>query len=346
MSETIPELEAPEAILRKVQALIDKAQHPNTPEGERETCFAMADRISAKYAIDLAKLDARRSKDEREKPTAVKLSFPGSSWDSHLSQMLLSIANNSHVRVRRLTWQNDFMLVGFQSDVDYVQLVWMSVHLGFMSKMEPRWDTERTDDENIRALKEAGMKWALIAFCANEHGFVCTANDGKLKAAYRRQCKKEGVEPTSHAQRHAAFRASYAAYFSDIIQHRLLLMSEARKETSKSSGAELVLFDRHKTVDEEFYRMYPEVHPDAIRLRQEEIFKREQERRARLSPKERAEEDARQDRMNEQYSRQERLRQKRLYDHNGAVAGRQAGASVDLSAGRNGVGPNNTKQIG
>jgi hypothetical protein len=352
---TIPDLEAPESILRRISTLIEQAQHyrRHGEEGSAEAAYHLADKIAAKYAIDLAQVDSKRTKEEREKPISTNIDFPYSAWDSYLARMLRSICNLAKVRIRRKGHYNNFIIVGFQSDVDYVQMLWMNTHLTFMAKIDPRWDTAKTADENIKALKESGIKWADIADYANMHGFECKPNDGKLKAAYRRQCKKEGVEPTSHTQRHGAYRESFAAFFVEKIEDRLLKMGLQREEMSSSSGAELVLFDRFAAVNAMFFEMFPEMHPDAIRARQDaalqlslEADREEEERRAKLTPKQREAEDRKREREQQRYDREDQLRYHRMYDRNGAAAGRKAGNSVDLSAGRNGVRQSNSKQIG
>lgn len=335
-----------EKIMERVAALIAKAERTEN-DHEKAAYFAKADALVHKYALDMAQINSLRSKDEREKPTQAEINFPWSDWDSELSFMLRTICEASRVRIVRKGYLNKFVIVGFAADIEYVQIVWMSVHLAFMAKLNPTWSKDREFDLNVKILKEAGFPWGAIANQANANGFPdVKSNDGKLKAAYRRQCRAEGVEPTNHTQRPKAYRTSYAMYFRHSIQMRLYDQVEAQRKATETSGAALALRDRISEVDDLFYSLFPNLSPEAQRLAQEARDRAEEERRAKMTPKEREEEDRQNEKDNARFDKAEQLRRKRLYDASGAKAGRSAGNSVDLSAGRNHVKETSRNQIG
>lgn len=344
-------------IMDRVQGLIDKAASTDS-DSEREALLGKADQLMQKHAFDQGSLNARKSRDVREKPISLEIAFPKyGPWSGHFSRMISRIARNARVRAHRSSYDGTMILVGFADDVDYAQMVWLSVYLGFTSKLDPIWDTSKSVDENVKILKEAGRKWAAIAELANAHGFECKSNDGKLKAAYRRQCIAEGVEPQAHTQRHEAYRSSFADYFQAMILQRLDSQKAKQQEfASETNGAELVLRDRGTEVDEEFWAMFPDLRPlsaeaaAAARAKNAAYWaaeeQKEAERRAKLTPKQRDAEDAAEARRAAAQQKAWEREDAKRFDRKGASAGRAAGAKVDLSGGKNSVAGNTTREIG
>jgi phage protein D len=252
----------------------------------------------------------------------------------------------------------NMVVVGMSDDIEYAQMIWTSVYLGFTSKLDPTWDVTESAEYNIKVLKESGRKWIFIKEIADRHGFVTKPNDGKLKAAYRRQCKAEGVEPTLHTNRHFAYRQSYAEYFQKAVINRLNRQYEQQEaDTKESTGAEVALRDSSHYVDEEFYALYPDLRPRtaeerhavALRRREEdaEDERRERERRAALTPSQRDKEDRDAQREYDRWQKFNDETRRREYDERGANAGTRAGNTVDLTGGKNGLhSTNNNSQIG
>jgi hypothetical protein len=252
--------------------------------------------------------------------------------------MLGDIARHCRVRVVTKAYRGEAVLVGFPEDVEYVQMLWTSAHLTFVSKIDPSWDSSRTVDENVKILKEAGRKWGYIAEQANTNGFECTANDGRLKAAYRRQCKAEGVPATAHTQRHAAYRAAFAQSFSYTIYSRLQRMRAANAETVASTpGSALALRDRMSDVNEMLYQLFPHLRPMSEEDREKamaELLRQEAERLASMTPAQRAAHERAKARQDARYRAQWEREQAKVQDRAGSAAGSAAAATVDLGAGK------------
>lgn len=333
-------------IMDRVAKLIERASHANTPEPEREACLAKADALMTKFAIDEAMLSARvgdRNAVEREKPETRDIPWIPYDIDFYFEYEAMLGAIAQHCRVR-IMFRPSYVephskatAVGFPTDLDYMQLVWNSVYFTFVSKLNPKWEADRTADENIKILKEAGWKWREIAVPANEHDFPCTANDGRLKAAYRRQCKIEGVEPTPHTQRHEAYRAAYAEGFESMISTRLWRMKRAaEKQVADTPGSALALRDRAKDVENVFFEMFPNERPmtdeehEELRKRAAARRAEEEGRRAKLTDAERAKEDRQ--RASDRRAAQRRAQREaaRTNDDAGRRAGQSAAAAVDL----------------
>jgi hypothetical protein len=346
--------ETPKSILDKVAKLITLAEHANTSDIEREAFLAKADAMMVKYAIDRAVIESRKTAGEqREEPVSVTVPFirDGVDFEDQYTSMFSAICNHNRTRAVIRTYREEATIVGFPTDVEYTQMIWNSVYFAFVSKLDPSWVVDRPADENIKILKEAGWKWARIADVANEHGFECTATDGRLKAAYRRQCKLEGVQPTSHTQRHAAYRASYAEAFSATIASRLYRMREAAEDqaASRGTGTALALRSRADTVNEEFYRLFPHHRPMSAedraeaRERSEAYRQAEEARLAAMSPAQRAAEERREAREQARWEAQYEREQAKKQDAAGRRAGQSAAATVDLGAAK--VGSEQRKAI-
>lgn len=378
---SIPAGDKTEKILEQVAHLIAKIEHPNTPEDERDMCRERADRLMFRYAIDEATLAAAKGANVRTKPSSSRVTV-ASLYDEHrqdLKRILEALASANRCRVfteidtERMEHgvMRNYVghIVGFDADVRFVEMMYTSIHLTFASRINPKWDNSRTEGENIRALKEAGMKWEEIA----KAGHFKWPDGGLIKRMYLRQCEADGVERVV-TQRHSAYRASFAKAFFSHLRTRLWQMEKSRDEQVReyesetgSTGTALALSDRRAEVDAVFYEMFPATRPmtdeefKAAQAKRREEQRREAEQRqamldamtpaarARFLKKEREEaekEQRQQDRWYKAYSREANKEAERTFDAHGAAAGQQAAASVDLTGGRGGVKGGSGKQLG
>lgn len=331
MSEN--ENEIPQSMLDRVARLIEQAEQfrRHNEEGSASAALARADAIMLKYAIDRSMAEAaRKDPSERQTPISKKIPFV-SEWSEFYEGLQLMICNIAkHCRVKVVTGpqlvEPIATLVGFPEDVEYCQMLWTSVYLQFVSKIDPKWDPELSAEENVKILKDAGRKWGRIAEDANAHGFPCTANDGRLKAAYRRQCRIEGVEPTAHTQRHVAYRASYAKAFSARIAARLREQRKAQEETvAATPGSAVALRDRFADVLQAFYELFPHLRPRTAEER-EKAGREWREWWDGLSDKEKA--------RYEKMRARQRQAQENMHDPAGSRNGDRAASVVDLGANK------------
>lgn len=333
--------------LAKISKLIEQAEHfaRHGEQGSADAALARADAMMVKYSIDRAFLESVKPAGTREVPTSVDIAFVPSSdpFRYEMRELLRALAESARVRVAfRGNWkESQAILVGFPSDIEYCRMLWTGVYFAFVSRVNPSWDTALTADQNIKILKESGKKWAEIAIEANAHGFECAPNDGRLKAAYRRACKAEGVEPTAHTQRHGAYRASFVEAFTYTVTARLRKQADAAAGIVRDNpGSELVLADRSVYVDDKFYDMFPNMRPmsaeEMAKWAQQSAEARatEEARRAGLTDKQRADEDRKRAKQHAAYARDADRDYARRYDAAGDSAGRRAGQSVDLGGAK------------
>lgn len=354
-----------ERILEKVRKMYERANHPNTPEAERETAMRMADAMMLKHAIDQALLDSNAKGDNRTPTTLRFRAFSEYEFTYKFQTMLSELAKTVRCRAA-CSFRGDVTIVGMPDDAEFFEMVWTSIYMSFVSKINPKWNNDLSFDHNVYNFKKAGYKWPAIKDVArNNNHWVEWPDGGALIRAYKRHAKMVGDDVVVKTQRHAAYRESFAEGFVQEVCAKLEQMREDQSETFKSGapGTELALLGVKERVDEAFYEEFPHLRPmsdeEAQRLLEERKarIQREQEeleaKLAAMTPKQlevwhRKQEQARQReaRANERYWRQIGREAERRYDRDGIVAGRQAGAETDLSGGRVHVGGGTKGEIG
>jgi len=345
--------------LEKVRKLLAKANALDGPE--RETFLDAANAIIAQNAITAAMLDATRTTGEKRKPAQkrIRLWDPEFEWSHHFYGLIESLAETNRCRVAWHSGLSEITVVGMTEDVEWIEMLWMNTFFQFVSKIQPSWSADKTLQENIFSFKHAGYKWKDIWEIGDRFFKIQVGADGGMpdggykfvpakcgymKSAYHRECKKQGVEPVG-TQTFEAYRLTFTSHFVWRVQERLEAMRAANKKAEDAVGGSAVaLYDASKLVEDEFFLLFPSLHPEARKAAAELSRKRVADAEARdaeylasLSPearrielKRRADEERRQAKASERYYREHA--KKRTYDAAGATAGKQAGEGVDLSA--------------
>lgn len=262
-----------EKIIDKIAKLLALAEHPNTGDAEREAFLAKADELMAKHMIDEALIRLAQKPEERRKPVRVDVQL----FDVHsvYGQKMRVIAHEvaRTVGIKMATWSNgQAALVGFDEDVRWMQLLFTNIHMTFLSKIRPSWNSELSLGENASALRESGLGWPGIARLAESVGAIDAmprwADDrdwriagDKIAVVYRRYCKATGQEPVS-ITRHEAYRHTYAEAFTTRVCARLADMRQARKATG--TGKELAIRSVEDDVNAAFWAEFPTLDPEAL----------------------------------------------------------------------------------
>ena len=344
-------------ILGKVQKLYERADHPNTGPEEREACIRKADSLMLKYQIDQAMLDALRKPEERRTVINEKFEFSmNADFESQFATMLTALGAANNVRVA-VHWNGTATLVGFREDVEWLKILILQVFREFLVRISPSWDDNLSIDANVKTLKEAAWKWQQIAHQMRLRGLwpegklLPPKDGGYLIRAYKRECSRLGVPADVQTQNHEGYRYAFIDAFTNRIATRAADILRQKKEAAeeRGSGAELAIRDAGSFVDDEFFRLFPSLSPEARARRIEEAReanRRERERDAAflasLSEKERAAELRRRER---EYNRAMRGMRSITYDNDGARSGRRAAESVSLQRS-NGVNNSSKKEIG
>jgi len=281
--------------LKTIQALLDKANRTENP-AERETFLEKAEQLMQKYAIDAAMLaEAKRiAGGKQEMPEKRMTTFMAANDKLGNQWYNLIIAVAEHYDCQFFGWTSgNGWLVGFPSNMDLVEMVYTSLQLQALQKLDPKPDKRKSFDENVYILHEAGIKWRNIAHLMNKAyheekelgrlerlglpedtdtswSFRIPGADsswqevpwevdaqgkgkkdgGRLIRACKRWCSEIG-EPYRAVQSPITFQRSYAQGFLNEVRYRFAALRKYRDEQVKATtGAELVLFDRNKLVQD------------------------------------------------------------------------------------------------
>lgn len=332
-------------LLNKIRGLLDKAGSTEFPN-EREALLGKAQELMDRHDIEEAQLELE-GRGETRKP--IKREIDLGDWTFSAQKIDLFYAFAKHARVRcaiEFRERHYFAtVVGLENGISFAEMLYTVAVMEFITKINPGWRKEVTFDANVKALKESGRKWVDIAFEANRNGGnprtgkPGSVTDGAwLKTAYRRECDRLGEPVVRHTQRHEAYRTSFASSFVTTIQTELWKMRrDAEKATGVNVGNLPVIRSIDERVDEEFYRLFPDMHPDAYRAQSAKARAEYDAMLDAMTPEERAAYDRDQAKSDEKSKKYYERNRHARYDANGWNAGEQAARAVDLSGGKGNV---------
>lgn len=211
------------AVLRKVRALVAKAEHENTPPGEAALAREAADKLMLKFAVDEAELEASKPAESRGGPEIIDVDLAGDgTMVSYIGHIAGRVADHTRCKIRLYTrWNRDSgmwmaRVYGYKSDLLYFEILYTTLRLHAVELFRRDWDETSTFDGNCYRLHNAGLNWTDIArlqgwrrlnplsrpdvknpyrhpdtrevWPSNKMGAV-------YKAAYLRECKRLGTTP-------------------------------------------------------------------------------------------------------------------------------------------------------
>lgn len=368
-------------ILERVRLLLDRAEHPNTPGPEAELCFAQANKLMVKHAIDEALIRSQQTASERQAPERreVKLGEGRIAEFWPTLRTILSAAALTN-RCRVITFAgggSKCEIFGFAEDVAWVEMLYTSIYFSFISQINPKWDESKDYDENVYNFKVAGFKWYDINEEAIKHGAPDARaleevfdwrNGGTKKVpgkkikgtmitAYKRWAKKIGDNNLVSTTSFDEYRRQFSDAFGTRIAARLQRMQEENEqETKNHEGAALALRDRMDDVDEFLWGTYPHLHPESRkkemelrRARREEEARERQEMLDAMTPERRhAFLEAEQAKARRQAEKDRKYweRQSRAHQSSAHNRGRSAANNVDLRRPNAGVQNASRKELG
>lgn len=275
-----------EDMLRKVQRLLDLAASTKH-EGERDSALAKADELMAAFAIEQFELEMHKPRDAREAPVVVDVEATGAKdmrVRSTLRTIFESLARHCGCMLGRghkysYTEQGTgvvYKVVGFRSDIDWLRLLYLTIQMDLVAKMEPRIDPALTEVQNYTILREAGVEIRTIfAMLGYEYQTTRVWSEAKqcevpgltsetrarlrvLRNGYRDQCKAEGRKPLTFATGDT-YRDSFMDGYAYRLRTRLAEMGRARQEASTGHG--LAVIGREDAVKETLWDTWPEMRP-------------------------------------------------------------------------------------
>lgn len=256
-----------EGMLRKVRALLAKAN--DTPFTEEADSFRQkADELMTMFAISEFELsESDHSKREQIINRTIFVVKYGSVVQQEMTDLSSVVARHCRCRPVYYGLTRNYkggditvLVVGFESDVDYFDLMFTSLQMHMANDLEPKYNTADTLGQNVRRMKESGMKWERIAQLANQAMGPDTIPFPGPKAisVYKKQCTLDGVQPMKTMP--TVYVRNFAAGFVTEITYRLLEIREKSDRAVEDTGMSLVLFkSRDDEVTDEFRRLFPKL---------------------------------------------------------------------------------------
>lgn len=257
-----------ENILNKVRGLLAKADSTTFP-AEAESLRTKAEALMFKYRLDESQLTAEEKAERNFSVQWRTIVMCGN--DSPFASTYMSMMAQAclHMDVKyRTDWQLNQAegtyeyvahVVGYGSDLAFVDMLFTSAALAFRAQMEPVVDRTLSDQVNAYRLRMAGMGGREIAIAL--YGKDDKALRPKVRKMFADEAIARGEDPAPlmgkgvNVQR---YRESYAQGFRGAWSTRLFIM---RQERGGEGG--IVLASRAEAINEAFYVRYPDARPKA-----------------------------------------------------------------------------------
>jgi hypothetical protein len=262
---------ASEKIFERIQKLLNLAEHEGTSAEEAAASRAMAERMMVKYRIEEEVI--RQGKiaagvGDSIKPIKVEFDICDrfSPYATEYRRLFLSIVDHvGNIKFKSVithpggTIAITALMVGFESDIRWAEMLFISLRLQFAETLEPKVDPSLSDMENVYRLRSAGMERNRICYAVWDR--QSGALEKKVAALYREACEKRGEDATVVGRTVNAkkYRESFAVAYVATIGNRLWAM----KSHARANGGtgEIELAGREEEVDEAFWALFPECRP-------------------------------------------------------------------------------------
>jgi hypothetical protein len=258
----------------KIRALLEAAEgfdrtaeretDPEAAEGYRKAASnyrAQAEKFMQDYRI--AEEEALAAGDGSEPiETTIVLTTRHTDLSYYYRLVFATVATHTGVRshITRAPGTASLVatVIGYEGDVRYAEYLWTAAYLMFSTRVDPVWDNNRTEAENIYLLRNAGIERRKIADWAWSNGEVAAARS-KVQRIYLRECEVRGEQPMATGLNHdtKTYRQAYAESFRNTLARRL----QAARDAADSVGGAVVLHGRADRVDEAFYARFPMYRP-------------------------------------------------------------------------------------
>lgn len=257
-------------ILQRVQKLVDKAWS-TTFTAERDSLLAKAEALMLKYSLDQFKLlDPNRPQTaapiKGQDPELRTIWYFGEGTyvnyevATPIWQMFYALAR--HLQCRIGVDRSDYAkVVGYPADLDFLEMMFLSLKLHLLSKVDPHVTSDLSWEQNLIAFKQAGFKWQDIHLKLQNHPFypyhnqVWQRNMGvRFTAVYKRYRDANPNEPANTGNP-AVWRRDFIEAYVMEIGDRLRRMRHAALEENRLLPA--LLNDKGNALERYFMELFP-----------------------------------------------------------------------------------------
>lgn len=259
-----------DAMMKKIEALLARADHPNTPPAEADTARMMAERIMVKYKIDQEDLIARGDLKVDQFNVMfkrVQVTPLGNEYADVYASLAAYSAYHAGCKCvwTGYDWTDDGVamrvleFIGYEADIRYAEMLFLNARLVFADRMEPKPMPDMSDEDNVYRMRSAGMERIRIA---EVMGFGTTGSaTAKVTRLYKKACTARGEDPTltGRSMNVKDFRAAYAEGFKNQYWTNLTMARNAVERELEGGG--LVLHGREERILESMYERYPNLRP-------------------------------------------------------------------------------------
>lgn len=261
-------------IMRKVQALLAKAES-TTFGPEQEALLNKVDKLMEQYAIAQWEIDQMANPNERVKPE--KHSFPVCDHGNHLWQELVNLSTLvcRFFGVRPVyaglaskgRYPIDAIVVGFPESNRTAEQLFVALKTQLLSQINPHYDQNKSCEDNIVTMKDAGMTWSNI-FAELKKGAAHDAKAASLSDGEEKRSKLGRIKTVYDGRKRALgeptlktnpknYQINFADAFNDAIAQRMYEIKQARQQhETRSESTALVLRSRDEEVDEMFRELW------------------------------------------------------------------------------------------
>lgn len=249
-----------EDIIRRITKLIELASN-NPFSEEADAARKKADKLMTTHTIESWKIEQAKPKEERE--AVSRKQVPVCQCNHHgkegLMYLISAVAKHCRCRVLHYNFQTNasdvyyyVVLFGFPTDLQYAEMIWLSLTSQLADEMAPKYDKSLSVEENLARLKESGMKWQDIHRIM-QPGVPWERKHGvRYTGVYTKYCADTN-RPRMYTTP-TVFVRSFIQGFCERVDERFREMALERElqEMAEGPGTGLVLLDRKREVDEAY----------------------------------------------------------------------------------------------
>jgi hypothetical protein len=257
-------------MMRKVEGLLATAESYDETNPETAANYrANAERIMTKYRIaqeDLIKRGGEVTNQFDIMFHEVKAYLLGCEFADVYRSLLSYCVHHTDCRLvwTGYTHEGDAMfrmgtIIGYEADVRYAEMLFMSARLVFAARMEPQRNPALSDEDNVYAMRMAGMERSRIGLMMGWGG-EGTKGPGKVTRLFKKACDAREEDASAllgKGNNVKHFRETYTEEFTSAVWQRLY---NARIAVEHEGGG-IVLHGRKERVQEAVYQKWPNLRP-------------------------------------------------------------------------------------